>query len=147
MKMRMIAALAAVIILFASIPVYAGPFDYSEETKALMREAGLDPEPKEWEEINRRQIEYQNRKNNKKRVSISHNVAGQYSGQSGNYGTKYSYDEFHTAPRDIPANDGYKSGNFDELHINERYIQNVWHPEDRSGRMEGFDEFHFPDEF
>ena len=63
-----------------------------------------------------------------------------------NYGAKNSTDEFHTAPYDIDANDGYKSVNFDESHINENYKQNVWHPEHRGNRLEGFDEWHYPDE-
>ena len=69
------------------------------------------------------------------------------SGQKAGFGSKNSYDEFHTAPKDIPANDSYRSGSFDELHINENYSQDVWHPEDRGMRINGFDEFHFADEF
>ena len=68
------------------------------------------------------------------------------SGQKAGYGSKNTYDEFHTAPTDIPANDNYRSGSFDELHINENYSQVVWHPEDRGMRINGFDEFHFADE-
>lgn len=34
----------------------------------------------------------------------------------------------------------------DELHINENYRQNVWHPEHRGNRISGFDEFRYPDE-
>ena len=65
---------------------------------------------------------------------------------SRNCGAKNSYDEFHTVPKDTPANDGYRSGGFDELHINENYRQNVWHPEHRGYRINGFDEFRYPDE-
>lgn len=75
-----------------------------------------------------------------------HIYRNEHSGQNRNYGAKYSYDEFRTAPVDIPANDGYKSGGFDELHINEKYRQNVWYPEHRGNRIEGFDEFRYPDE-
>ena len=66
--------------------------------------------------------------------------------KSANYGSKNSYDEFHTAPYDIDANDGYEEGRFDELHINENYKQNVWHPENRGNRIAGFDEFKYADE-
>lgn len=62
------------------------------------------------------------------------------------YGAKNSYDEFHTAPYDLGANDGYKHGNIDELHINENYRQNVWHPTHRGNRIKDFDEFKYPDE-
>ena len=62
------------------------------------------------------------------------------------YGAKNSYDEFHTAPYDLEANDGYKHGNIDELHINENYRQNVWHPTHRGNRIKDFDEFKYPDE-
>lgn len=146
MKKGLLIVATLIIVMMAAVPVYAETFDYSEETKRLMREAGMDPEPKEWDEINRRQIEYRNRINHKKQEVISSNSSGKNSQQTSGYGAKNSYDEFHTAPRDIKPNDGYKSGNFDEIHINENYRQDVWHPEDRGGRMEGFDEFHFPDE-
>ena len=63
------------------------------------------------------------------------------------YGSKNSYDEFHTVPRDIPANDNHnRPGSIDELHINSNYEQDVWHPESRGGRINGFDEFRFSDE-
>ena len=45
----------------------------------------------------------------------------------------------------LPAAASTRNG-FDELHINENYRQNVWHPENRGSRMNGFDEFHYPDE-
>lgn len=163
--------ITAIIIIMSLIlanvtPVYAWP-EYSEETKRLGREAGLQMEELEWEEINRRQQEYRNRKNStssndelhiRSNGSTSGSVAvtdtadelhiysNEYANQSRNYGSKNSYDEFHTAPKDIPANDGYKSGGFDELHINENYKQNVWHPEYRGNRIIGFDEFRYPDE-
>ena len=89
----------AALFLSTCIPAYARP-QYSEETKRLMREAGLRTE-----EL-----------------------------------------EFHTVPKDTPANDGYRFGGFDELHINEKYRQNVWHPEHRGYRINGFDEFRYPDE-
>ena len=137
----------AALLIANTIPAYARP-EYSEETKRLMKEAGLQVEELEWEEINRRQQEYRNRKNStssndelhiRSNGSTSGSVAvtdtadelhiysNEYANQSRNYGSKNSYDEFHTAPKDIQANDGYKSGGFDELHINENYRQNVWH--------------------
>ena len=67
-------------------------------------------------------------------------------GKKRSYGAKFSNDEFHTVPTDIEANDGYKAGNFDELHINENYRQNVWQPEEEVNRINGFDEFHLPNE-
>ena len=73
--------------------------------------------------------------------------AGSVYTQNPGYGSKNSYDEFHTVPKDIPANDNYnRSGGIDELHINSNYDRDVWHPEDRGGRINGFDEFRFPDE-
>ncbi len=154
------------LILVNVSPAYALP-EYSEETKRLMREAGLQVDEPEWEEIDRRQQEYRNRKNRTSSndelhirsngstggsVAVTdtadglHVYSNEYAAQNRNYGSKNSYDEFHTAPKDIQANDGYKSGGFDELHINENYRQNVWHPEHRGYRISGFDEFRYPDE-
>ncbi|MCR4907745.1 MAG: hypothetical protein K5985_02875 [Lachnospiraceae bacterium] len=146
MKIRIFIALTILIVIAASSRVYAGVFDYSEESKRLMEEAGLDYE-NDWDEINRRQIERRNRINDQKNtVSSQETIRQGTEVRSTDYGAKFSYDEFHTAPVDIPSNDGYRSGNFDELHINENYRQDVWHPENRGGRLNGFDEFHFPDE-
>ena len=147
--------------------VYASP-KYSVETERLMREAGLQVDELEWEEINRRQQEHRKRKqnstssndelhirnigNSSESVAVTETADGlqvynnEYANQSSNYGSKYSYDEFHTAPKDISANDGYGGGGFDELHINENYRQNVWHPEHRGNRIQGFDEFRYPDD-
>ncbi|MCR5747904.1 MAG: hypothetical protein K6G03_09365 [Lachnospiraceae bacterium] len=61
------------------------------------------------------------------------------------YGSKNSYDEFHTAPYDIKSNDGYRSGGFDELHINENYRDQVWRPSTKVYRL-GIDEFRLPNE-
>ncbi|MBO6137393.1 MAG: hypothetical protein J6O71_02160 [Lachnospiraceae bacterium] len=120
-------------------------FEYSEYQKQQLRNAGLEVDVS-WEEINRRQIEYRKKSENRQGSYETTASSNQGQVQNRNYGLKNSYDEFHTAPTDIPANDGYKSGNFDELHINENYRQNIWHPENRGGRLEGFDEFHYPDE-
>ena len=51
----------AALLLSNTIPEYAWP-EYSEETKRLGREAGLQMEDFEWEEIDRRQQEYRRRK-------------------------------------------------------------------------------------
>lgn len=157
----------AALFLSTCIPAYARP-QYSEETKRLMREAGLRTEELEWEEIDRRQQEYRKRKglsassidelhirdngsaNGPVAVTDTaddlHIYSNGYACRSRNCGAKNSYDEFHTVPKDTPANDGYRSGGFDELHINENYRQNVWHPEHRGYRINGFDEFRYPDE-
>ena len=146
---------------------YAKP-QYSEESKRLAREAGLQVDELEWEEIDKRQQEYRRRKelsmssndelhirnNGTTGGSVTvtdtadelHIYSNEYASQGQNYGSKNSYDEFHTAPGDIAPNDGHKSGGFDELHINENYRQNVWHPEHRGNRIQGFDEFRYPDE-
>ena len=146
MKIKILVALTIAIVMAAAVPTYAGIFEYSEETKRLMKEAGLEYD-NDWEEINRRQIERINRMKDQKNTVSSPTSDRQSTGvRPKDYGAKYSYDEFLTAPVDIPSNDGYKSGNFDELHINENYRQDVWHPEDRGGRLNGFDEYHFPDE-
>ena len=120
-------------------------FEYSEGQKQQLRNAGLEVDVS-WGEINRRQIEYRKKRDSGQSAYEAAISSNQGQVQSGDYGSKNSYDEFHTSPVDIPANDGYKSGNFDELHINENYRQNVWHPENRGFRLNGFDEFHYPDE-
>lgn len=154
--------------LLAVTPTFARTSRYDPETERLMREAGLQVDELEWEEIDRRQQEYRKRidggtsSNDELHVRSSgsgggsvavtdtadglHIYSNDYAGQSGSYGAKYSYDEFHTAPRDIQVNDGYGAGGFDELHINENYRKNVWHPKHRGNRIEGFDEFRYPDE-
>lgn len=133
------------LILASVSPAYATP-KYSEETILLGKEVGLLMEDLEWEEIDRRQQEYRRRKDSASSNDGLHIYSNEYVNQSRIYGAKYSYDEFHIAPVDIPANDGYKSGGFDELHINENYRQNVWDPEHRGNRIAGFDEFRYPDE-
>ena len=158
--------LTLILTMIATIPAFAGTSKYSPETERLMREAGLQVDELEWEEIDRRQQEYRKRKqnntssndelhirgNNSGSVAVTdtadelHIYSNEYANQSSNYGAKYSYDEFHTAPKDIQANDGYGAGGFDELHINENYRQYVWHPEHRGNRIQGFDEFRYPDE-
>ena len=142
-KIRIMAITMIAVMLGTAVPVYASVFQYSEKQKQELKEAGLWADSS-WEEIDRRQKERRKRLDSKKKagsVQISENTTTKKE-----YGSKNSYDEFHTAPVDVPANDGYRSGSFDELHINENYSQNVWHPEDRGGRLNGFDEFHYPDE-
>ena len=147
MKIKIAIILAIIMILTSTTSIYAGPFAYSEETKRLMREASMDPEPAEWEEINRRQLERRNRMNSIKRASMAGKSTKSESKQNVGSRSKNSYDEFHMAPVDIPANDNYHhSGGIDELHINENYKQDIWHPESRGGRINGIDEFRFPDE-
>ncbi len=145
MNMIRLITLTIVMTMIMSTPAYAGIFKYSEETRKLMEEAGLEL-GNDWEEISRRQEEYKKRQDNKKNSPKTSESYGQTGSQYGSYGAKYSYDEFHIAPTDIPANDSYRSGGFDELHINENYSRNVWHPEHRGFRIEGFDEFKYPDE-
>lgn len=160
--------IAAFLILINCLPVYAGS-KYSEESVKLGRAAGLEMEELDWEEIDRRQQEYRKRcksstasgdelhiDNNDDRRNRSvavtdtadelHVYSDEYAALSPDYGAKYSYDEFHTAPKDIEANDGYGVGGFDELHINENYLYRVWHPKNRGNRFKGFDEFRYPDE-
>ena len=60
------------------------------------------------------------------------------------YGAKNNYDEFHTAPYDIGANDGYEESTWGELHINRNYRQNVYYePEKDKNRLE-IDEYRLP---
>lgn len=160
--------LSFVLSLLAVTPAFAGTSRYDPETERLMREAGLQVDELEWEEIDRRQQEYMRRRdggtssNDELHVRSSgseggsvtvtdtadelHVYSNDYAAQNISYGARYSYDEFHTAPKDIEANDGYGAGGFDELHINENYRSRVWHPKHRGNRIEGFDEFRFPDE-
>lgn len=65
---------------------------------------------------------------------------------SANYGSKQSTDEFHTAPYDIDANDGYGKGGFDEIHVNENYRDQVWKPDYKVQRL-GIDQFRLPSDF
>lgn len=160
--------LSFVLSLLAVTPAFAGTSRYDSETERLMREAGLQVDELEWEEIDRRQQEYMRRRDGgtssndelhvrsggsgSGSVAVTdtadelHVYSNDYAAQNSSYGAKYSYDEFHTAPKDIEANDGYGAGGFDELHINENYRSRVWHPKHRGNRIEGFDEFRFPDE-
>ena len=131
--------------LSACIPVYARP-RYSPETERLMREAGLMEDPS-WEEIDRRQKELVAKKRSDSgSQSIRSGSSSSLHAAISRYGAKYSHDEFHTAPVDTTPNDGYGTGGFDELHINENYRPYVWHPAHRGGRFSGFDEFRYPDE-
>ena len=61
MKRLTFAIIVTSLILSNCIPVYAKP-QYSEESKRLAREAGLQVDELEWEEIDRRQQEYRRRK-------------------------------------------------------------------------------------
>ena len=56
--------LSLALTIFIAVPAYAKP-EYCEETKRLMREAGLQTEELEWEEIDRRQQEYRKRKSSR----------------------------------------------------------------------------------
>lgn len=60
------------------------------------------------------------------------------------YGSKNSYDEFHTAPYDIGANDGYDESTFGELHINRNYRQNVYYEPERDKYRLDIDEYRLP---
>ena len=54
--------LTAILTILSTIPAYAARKELSEETKKLMREAGLQVDELEWEEIDRRQQEYRKNK-------------------------------------------------------------------------------------
>lgn len=60
------------------------------------------------------------------------------------YGAKNSYDEFHTAPYDIDANDGHDESTWGELHINENYRKNVYYEPERDKYRLGIDEYRLP---
>ncbi len=125
--------------------VFALP-KYSPETIKLGREAGLNlDEEVPLEEIMRRQEAY-NRKKELRRAQENSTVRQPMQTMVSGQGAIFSYDEFHIRGNYTAPNDGYKSGGFDELHINENYKQNVYHPEHRGFRMEGFDEFRYVDE-
>ena len=128
MKKIVLLVMVLSIALIKCDPVYAIP-KYSEETQRLMREAGLEMD-NDWETISRNQEAYRKRKAEKNR-------ANSYSSVN---------DELHTAPAEQKANDGYRYGNFDELHINENYRNDVWQPAQPVYRLNGFDEFHLPNE-
>ena len=54
--------LAFIFTLIVVNPAFAGTSKYSPETERLMREAGLQVDELEWEEIDRRQQEYRKRR-------------------------------------------------------------------------------------
>ena len=120
MKRMICTIIVTSLILSDWIPVYARP-QYSEESKRLGREAGLQVDELEWEEIDRRQQEYRRRKglstssndelyirnNGTTGGSVAvtdtadelHIYSNEYADQSSNYGSKNSYDEcFLQAP-------------------------------------------------
>lgn len=73
-----------------------------------------------------------------------HIYSDDYTGAT-DYGTKMSYDEFRVNGEETPANDGYDTEGFDELHIPTQYRQNVWQPDHPVQRL-GIDEFRLPNE-
>ncbi len=143
-----IAVFLSIVLSFVmNVSVFAIP-ELSPETRRLCEEAGLEFDVP-LEEIMRRQEEY-NRKKAMKRAGENDPVktSGQPDQQAtvSAPGAIFSYDELRIGGRNTAPNDGYGSGGFDELHINENYRQNVYHSENRGFRMEGFDEFRFVDE-
>ena len=72
--------LTLILIMIATIPAFAGTSKYSPETERLMREAGLQVDELEWEEIDRRQQEYQKRKQNSKSSNDELHIRGNNSG-------------------------------------------------------------------
>lgn len=77
--MRRIIMLVAIMAIIYVVPAYAKP-EYSEETKRLMREAGLQVDELEWEEIDRRQQEYQRRRQNNTSSNDELHIRGNNSG-------------------------------------------------------------------
>lgn len=169
----------------STIPAMAYP-QYSEESKKLGREAGLEYDVP-LDEIMRRQEALKSGKaiestttsekgQNKANSTTTRRIKGGvdeyrvvagggkdstqvtdtkdelhvYSNEyangynNANYGAKNSYDEFHTAPYDIGANDGYDESTFGELHINRNYRQNVYYDASKENqRIKNFDEFRY----
>ena len=60
------------------------------------------------------------------------------------YGAKNSWDEFHTAPYDVGANDGYEESTWGELHINRNYRKNVYYEPEKDRNRLGIDEYRLP---
>ena len=64
----------------------------------------------------------------------------------------YSTDELHVGADSIneisKPNDGYRSGYWDELHVNAEAAKQhpVYFPERKGFRISGFDELHYPEE-
>ena len=97
---------------------------------------------------NRRIDEY--RKYNKKGTKVTntddlHIYSNKYKNPDKGY-SKFSYDEFSISGKETPANDRYKSGSFDEIHIPDPYQDDVWKPEEPVQRL-GIDEFKTPADF
>ena len=143
-KIILLISLILPLSLFMSVPVSA-QIKYSQETQKLMKEAGIEYD-NSWEEISRRQAEMQKMRSLKKKDSSGQSGQDKAGAEADKNGVKYSYDEYRISGSQTAPNNGYKSGGFDELHINENYKQNVYHPTDRGFRMEGFDEFRYVDE-
>ena len=175
--MKRIIVLTIIATTLLSSPAMAYP-QYSEESKRLGQQAGLEfdvpleevlsrqearkngqankttPNTSEGQEKSNKSLKTRNDeyrvvkgggKNSVKVTDTSdelHIYNDEY-GNNSNYGAKYSLDEFHTAPVDIEANDGYGKGGFDELHINENFRQRVWKPDHKINRMD-IDEFRLP---
>ena len=143
-KIILLISLILPLSLFMSVPVSA-QIKYSQETQKLMKEAGIEYD-NSWEEISRRQAEMQKMRSLKKKDSSGQSGQDKAGAEADKNEVKYSFDEYRIGGSQTIPNDGYKSGGFDELHINENYKQNVYHPTDRGFRMEGFDEFRYVDE-
>lgn len=128
--MKRLTALTIIAIMAITTPTYAGT-------------------PKKVTIIKNRKID-EYRKYNKKGTKVTdtdnlHIYSNTYKNPDKGY-SKFSNDEFSIGGKEPPANDRYKSGSFDEIHIPEPYQDNVWQPEEPVQRMNGFDEFHLPNE-
>jgi len=60
------------------------------------------------------------------------------------YGAKNSWDEFHTAPYDIGANDGYEESTWGQLHINENYRKDVYYEPEKDKNRLSIDQYRLP---
>lgn len=74
-----------------------------------------------------------------------HVYSNEYANRKRDYGAIYSTDELNVGGVKTEANDGYGKGGFDELHINENYLDQVWQPEEPVQRL-SIDEFRLPNE-
>ena len=87
--------------------------------------------------------------NNNKSVKVTdtsdglHIYSNEYNTPS-SYGAKYSTDEFRVFGQDTPANDGHDESTWGELHINERYRQNVYYEPEKDKNRLSIDEYRLP---
>ena len=120
--MKKLIIFTLILTLAISTPVLAKP-QYSANTQKLMQESGIEYNVPV-DEVMKRQEDYKKNKANKTTATQN------------------------TVPKSAnnPYNEPEEKSGFDELRINENYIQDIWQPDYPVVRLKGFDEIHLPNE-